>query len=70
MEVAPKRSSTRIREGFFDEFAEKVRTLKSPIPIQLSGGKLPHFRAEVSSLTQSRLSITPRHGRRHRLVRM
>lgn len=34
----PKRSSTRIREAFFTEFAEKVQALNPPIPIQLSGG--------------------------------
>lgn len=39
MSVAPKRSeSTRIREGFFTEFAEKVQAMQSPVPIQLSGG--------------------------------
>lgn len=39
MDKAPAKSeSTRIREGFFTEFAEKVQGLKSPIPIQLSGG--------------------------------
>lgn len=36
---APKMSSsTRIRESFFTEFAEKVQALDSPVPIQLSGG--------------------------------
>lgn len=36
---APKmRESTRIREAFFTEFAEKIQAMKSPIPIQLSGG--------------------------------
>lgn len=36
---APKmKESTRIREGFFTDFAEKVQGFKSPIPIQLSGG--------------------------------
>lgn len=44
MSVAPKMSeSTRIREGFFTEFAEKVQAMKSPVPIQLSGG----FRSRV-----------------------
>lgn len=38
MDKAPKRESTRIREAFFTEFAEKVQDLKSPVPIQLSGG--------------------------------
>jgi 2,4-dienoyl-CoA reductase-like NADH-dependent reductase (Old Yellow Enzyme family) len=39
MDKAPTRSeSTRIREGFFTDFAEQVQGLKSPIPIQLSGG--------------------------------
>ncbi|EME43373.1 hypothetical protein DOTSEDRAFT_72697 [Dothistroma septosporum NZE10] len=36
---APKMTeSTRIREAFFTDFAEKVQALDSPIPIQLSGG--------------------------------
>lgn len=36
---APTRSdSTRIREGFFTEFAERVQGLNSPFPIQFSGG--------------------------------
>nr|OQO25654.1 hypothetical protein B0A51_05478 [Rachicladosporium sp. CCFEE 5018] len=39
IDKAPKmRESTRIREAFFTEFAEKVQSLDSPIPIQLSGG--------------------------------
>ena len=39
MNKAPTRSeSTRIREGFFTDFAEKVQGLNSPTPIQLSGG--------------------------------
>jgi 2,4-dienoyl-CoA reductase-like NADH-dependent reductase (Old Yellow Enzyme family) len=39
MDKAPTRTeSTRIREGFFTDFAEKVQALNSPIPIQLSGG--------------------------------
>ncbi|KAK3067303.1 hypothetical protein LTS18_001193, partial [Coniosporium uncinatum] len=39
MEKAPKRSSTtRIREAYFTEFAEKVKALGSKVPIQLSGG--------------------------------
>ncbi|KAK4621764.1 NADH-dependent flavin oxidoreductase iccG [Fulvia fulva] len=39
MSSAPrKRESTRIREAFFTDFAEKVQALNSPIPIQLSGG--------------------------------
>lgn len=39
MDKAPTKSeSTRIREGFFTDFAEKVQGLNSPIPIQLSGG--------------------------------
>lgn len=37
--TAPKmKESTRIREGFFTDFAEKVQAIKSPVPIQLSGG--------------------------------
>jgi 2,4-dienoyl-CoA reductase-like NADH-dependent reductase (Old Yellow Enzyme family) len=39
IDTAPKmRESTRIREGFFTDFAEQVQALKSPVPIQLSGG--------------------------------
>nr|OQO22164.1 hypothetical protein B0A51_08367 [Rachicladosporium sp. CCFEE 5018] len=39
IDKAPKmRESTRIREAFFTEFAEKVQSLNSSIPIQLSGG--------------------------------
>lgn len=39
MDKAPKiRESTRIREAFFTDFAEKIQAMKSPIPIQLSGG--------------------------------
>lgn len=30
--------STRIREGFFTDFAEKVQFLDTKVPIQLSGG--------------------------------
>lgn len=33
-----KRESTRIREAFFTDFAEKVQALGSDVPIQLSGG--------------------------------
>jgi 2,4-dienoyl-CoA reductase-like NADH-dependent reductase (Old Yellow Enzyme family) len=36
--TAPERSSTRIREAFFTDFAEQVQALQSPVPIQLSGG--------------------------------
>lgn len=37
--AAPKmRESTRIREGFFTDFAEQVQNIRSPVPIQLSGG--------------------------------
>ena len=45
MDKAPtkKSESTRIREGFFTDFAEKVQALNSPIPIQLSGG----FRSRI-----------------------
>jgi len=38
MDKAPKRSSTRIREAYFTEFAEKVKALRTDVPIQLSGG--------------------------------
>ena len=30
--------STRIREAYFTEFAERVQGLNSKVPIQLSGG--------------------------------
>lgn len=36
--VAPKRESTRIREAFFTDFAERVQGLDCKVPIQLSGG--------------------------------
>ena len=36
--VAPKRESTRIREAFFTDFAERVQQMHSQVPIQLSGG--------------------------------
>jgi 2,4-dienoyl-CoA reductase-like NADH-dependent reductase (Old Yellow Enzyme family) len=32
------KESTRIREAFFTDFAEKVQEMKSDVPIQLSGG--------------------------------
>ncbi|KAK3706961.1 hypothetical protein LTR37_012460 [Vermiconidia calcicola] len=36
---APKmKESTRIREAFYTEFAEKVKAMDSPVPVQLSGG--------------------------------
>ena len=38
LEKAPQRSSTRIREAYYTEFADKVKALKSNVPIQLSGG--------------------------------
>jgi len=39
LEKAPKLSqSTRIREAYFTEFAERVQNLNSTVPIQLSGG--------------------------------
>ncbi|QIW95260.1 hypothetical protein AMS68_000778 [Peltaster fructicola] len=38
MDKAPKRESTRIREAFFTDFAEKVQAMNPSIPIQLSGG--------------------------------
>jgi len=39
IDKAPKMSeSTRIREAYFTEFAEKVQAMKSNVPIQLSGG--------------------------------
>lgn len=39
MTEAPKaNASTRIREGYFTEFAERVQALNPTVPIQLSGG--------------------------------
>jgi 2,4-dienoyl-CoA reductase-like NADH-dependent reductase (Old Yellow Enzyme family) len=38
------RESTRIREAFFTDFAERVQKLDSGVPIQLSGG----FRSRTS----------------------
>ncbi len=39
LDKAPKISeSTRIREAYFTEFAERVQGLNSTVPIQLSGG--------------------------------
>ncbi|MCJ1472994.1 hypothetical protein MMC13_001643, partial [Lambiella insularis] len=39
LDKAPEMSeSTRIREGYFTEFAERVQALDSKVPIQLSGG--------------------------------
>lgn len=38
LEKAPKRESTRIREAYFTDFAERVQGLNSIVPIQLSGG--------------------------------
>lgn len=44
MSEAPKmNASTRIREGYFTEFAERVQLLQSTVPIQLSGG----FRSRI-----------------------
>jgi hypothetical protein len=39
----PKKESTRIREAFFTDFAERVQALNCPVPIQLSGG----FRSRI-----------------------
>ena len=38
LEKAPKRESTRIREAYFTDFAERVQGLDSTVPVQLSGG--------------------------------
>lgn len=39
LDKAPSRkASTRVREGFFTDFAEAVQKLQSNVPIQLSGG--------------------------------
>lgn len=39
MDKAPQRKeSTRIREAFFTDFAEKIQQMGSKVPIQLSGG--------------------------------
>ncbi|KAI9694717.1 MAG: hypothetical protein M1822_000333 [Bathelium mastoideum] len=43
LSAAPKKQSTRIREAYFTDFAEKIAALKSEVPIQLSGG----FRSRV-----------------------
>lgn len=43
MSKAPTKSSTAIREAYYTDFAERVRALHSPTPIQLSGG----FRSRV-----------------------
>lgn len=32
------KESTRIREAFYTEFAEQVKAMDSPVPVQLSGG--------------------------------
>lgn len=37
-EGKPMKESTRIREAFFTDFADKVQEMKSDVPIQLSGG--------------------------------
>lgn len=51
------RSSTRIREGFYTEFAEKVQALHSAVPIQLSGGmRYPHLRNKLHFGTRSYLT--------------
>ena len=40
IERAPERkATTRIREAFFTDFAERVQGLRSEVPIQLSGGE-------------------------------
>lgn len=36
--VMPKKESTRLREAFFTEFAERVQQIESNVPVQLSGG--------------------------------
>ncbi|MCJ1405093.1 hypothetical protein MMC11_008319 [Xylographa trunciseda] len=42
IDKAPQISeSTRIREAYFTEFAEKVQAMQSKVPIQLSGGPSP-----------------------------
>ncbi|KAK4704748.1 hypothetical protein P7C70_g1462, partial [Phenoliferia sp. Uapishka_3] len=38
IEKAPQKSSTRIREAFFTDFAERLKDIDSNVPIQLSGG--------------------------------
>lgn len=44
MDKAPqKKESTRIREAYFTQFAERIQLLQSAVPIQLSGG----FRSRV-----------------------
>ncbi len=52
IDKAPQRAeSTRIREAYFTEFAEKVQHLDSKVPVQLSGGwssDLPFLQVESS----------------------
>ena len=43
LSAAPKKQSTRIREAYFTEFAERVAAIKSNVPVQLSGG----FRSRI-----------------------
>jgi len=50
IDKAPQRAeSTRIREAYFTEFAEKVQHLDSKVPVQLNGGwssDLPFLQVE------------------------
>ena len=43
------RESTRIREAYFNDFAEKVKSINSTVPIQLSGGS-PWLLPSICSL--------------------
>lgn len=51
LDKAPKMSeSTRIREAYFTEFAEKVQAMNSKVPIQLSGGMASFSAPFMSSI--------------------
>lgn len=61
LDKAPKMSeSTRIREAYFTEFAEKVQAMNSKVPIQLSGGMCSSSAPCMSSLlTESHQASAP-----------
>jgi hypothetical protein len=61
LDKAPKMSeSTRIREAYFTEFAEKVQAMNSKVPIQLSGGMASFSAPFMSSLlTKSHQASAP-----------
>jgi hypothetical protein len=73
MEKAPKiKESTRIREAYFTEFAERVQHLsKKGCPIQLGGGKYSVTYVHlVQRLSLHRLPLSKWHGWCHRLWRL